>query len=116
MGNQNLTLLSEASRTTSGQGSALDVSQMSEIAVFLVVTAVSGTTPSLTGTVQDSPDGDNWADAFSFSAVTSAPAVLRCGWQDLKLSTGRFMRLKWTISGSSPNFTFAARLCPVSSN
>ena len=117
MGNQNLTILPSATRTASGnQATPLDVSQMRELAVFLVVEAASGTTPSLTVTVQDSPDGNHWADAYSFPAVTSAPAVLRAGWQDFKLSVGRFLRVSWQVSGSSPSFTFSAHVVPVSSN
>ena len=116
MGNQNLVLLPEASRNTNGQGPAMDVSLMSELAVFLVVNAASGTSPSLAAVLQDSPDGDNWADAYSFPAATSAPTVLRAGWQDLKMSVGRYLRLRWTITGSGATFTFSARVVPVSSN
>ena len=117
MGNQNLTLLPPAARSASGsQATPLDVSQMSELAVFLVVGAASGTSPSLTVTVQDSPDGSNWADAYSFPAVTAAPAVLRAGWQDLKMSVGRFLRVSWQISGTDPSFNFSVHVVPVSSN
>ena len=99
MGNQNLTILPSTTVTTSGSQSVpLDVSQMHELAVFLVVSAASGTTPSLTVTVQDSPDGTNWADAYSFPAVTAAqPSLaeraggatrpLAGGWRSLGTST-----------------------------
>ena len=116
MGNQNLILLPEAARTANGQGSSMNVSQMSELAVFVVVSAAAGTSPSLTAVLQDSPDGDNWADAFTFPAATAAPTVLRAGWQDLKMSVGRFVRLRWTITGTSPSFTFWASVVPISSN
>lgn len=117
MGNQNLTIVPSAAQTASGnQATPLDVSQMSELAVFLVVGAASGTSPSLTVTIQDSPDGTNWADAYSFPAVASAPSVLRAGWQDLKMSLGRYLRAKWQISGTSPSFTFSVHVVPVSSH
>src|ERR1022692_3553847 len=48
-----------------------DVSLMTEIATFLVVNSASGTSPSLTVTLQDSPDGVHWANAYTFPAVTS---------------------------------------------
>ncbi len=116
MGNQNLSLVPAAERGSSGQGPAMDVSQMTELAVYLVVSAASGSSPSLVAVVQDSPDGANWADAYSFPAVTSAPAVLRAGWQDLKMSVGRYLRLKWTITGAGASFTFSAQVVPLSSN
>lgn len=117
MGNQNLTILPPAARTASGsQAIPLDVSQMSELAGFLVVEAASGASPSLTVTIQDSPDGNNWADAYVFPAATSAPTVLRAGWQDLKMSIGRFLRVKWQISGAGVSFTFSAHVVPISSN
>ena len=117
MGNQNLTILPSTTVTASGSQSVpLDVSQMDELAVFLVVSAASGTTPSLTVTVQDSPDGTNWADAYSFPAVTAASTVLRAGWQDLKMSVGHYLRARWQVSGTSPSFTFSVKVVPVSTN
>lgn len=117
MGNQNLSLLPSAARSASGsQTTPLDVSQMSELAVFLVVGTASGASPSLTVTIEDSPDGSNWANAYSFPAVTTASAVLRAGWQDLKMSVGRFLRVSWQISGSGASFTFSVQVVPVSSN
>ena len=74
MGNQNLILTSQSGATASGTSSVpLDVSQMTEIATFLVVNSASGTSPSLTVTLQDSPDGVNWANAYTFPAVTTNP-------------------------------------------
>jgi len=116
VGNRNLILAPSAQRSASGNSAALETSQMTELAVFLVVSEVSGTSPSLTAVVQDSPDGDNWADAYSFPAVSSAPSVLRAGWQDLKMSIGRYARLTWTITGGSASFTFSAHVVPVSSD
>src|SRR5258707_3599301 len=115
MGNQNLILAPQATRTASGSSSVpLDVSQMSEIATFLVVNSASGTTPALTVTIQDSPDGVNWANAYTFPAVTSGSTALPAGWCDLKYSVGRYMQASWTISGTSPSFTFSVSVVPVS--
>lgn len=117
MGNQNLTILPSTTVTAAGSQSVpLDVSQMDELAVFLVVSAASGTSPSLTVTIQDSPDGNNWADAYSFPAVTAAATVLRAGWQDLKMSVGRYLRVRWQVSGAGASFTFTAKVVPVSTN
>ena len=117
MGNQNLILTSQASATASGTSSVpLDVSQMTEIAIFLVVNSASGTSPSLTVTLQDSPDGVNWANAYTFPAVTSGSTVLRAGWSDLNMCVGRYLQASWSISGTLPNFAFSVSVVPVSTD
>lgn len=115
MGNQNLILLPQAARTTSGvQSVPLDVSLMSEMSAFLIVGTVSGTSPSLTVTLQDSPDGINWANVYSFPAVTASNNVLRAGWSDFKFSLGRYLQVAWTVTGTSPSFTFSVSVSPTS--
>jgi hypothetical protein len=115
MGNQNLILTSQSAATASGTSSVpLDVSLMTEIATFLVVNSASGTSPSLTVTLQDSPDGVHWANAYTFPAVTSGSTVLRAGWSDLKQCIGRYLRASWTITGTSPSFAFSVSVVPVS--
>ena len=115
MGNQNLILTSQASATASGTSSVpLDVSLMTEIATFLVVNSASGTSPSLTVTLQDSADGIHWANAYTFPAVTTGSTVLRAGWADLKYCIGRYLQASWSITGTSPSFTFSVSVVPVS--
>ena len=115
MGNQNLILTSQAAATASGtSGVPLDVSLMTEIATFLVVHSASGTSPSLTVTLQDSPDGVNWANAYTFPAVTSGSTVLRAGWTDLKQCVGRYLQASWSITGTSPSFAFSVSVVPIS--
>jgi hypothetical protein len=115
MGNQNLILTSQAAAAASGTSSVpLDVSMLTEIATFLVVNSASGTSPSLTVALQDSPDGIHWATAYTFPAVTSGSTVLRAGWSDLKQCIGRYLQASWTITGTSPSFTFSVSVVPVS--
>jgi hypothetical protein len=115
MGNQNLILVPPAARTASGtQSVPLDVSLMTEMSAFLIVNSASGTSPSLTVTLQDSPDGVNWANVYSFPAVTSGSTVLRAGWSDLKFCLGRYLQATWSISGTTPSFTFSVSVVPTS--
>src|SRR5258708_970112 len=115
MGNQNLILLPQAARTTSGtQSVPLDVSLMTEMTAFLIVNSASGTAPSLSVILQDSPDGVNWANAYTFPAATGN-TVLRASWQDLKFSLGRYLQATWTITGTTPSFTFSVSVVPTSS-
>src|SRR5258708_25145815 len=115
MGNQNVILLPQAARTASGtQSVPLDVELMTEMSAFLIVNSASGTSPSLTVTLQDSPDGVNWASLYSFPAVTAGSTVLRAGWSDFKLCLGRYLQAIWAITGTSPSFTFSVRVVPTS--
>jgi len=115
MGNQNLHLVPQTTQTASGtQSVPLDVSLMTEMSAFLAVTSVAGTSPSLTVTLQDSADGVNWANVYAFPAVTSAGTVLRAGWSDFKFSLGRYLQATWSISGTSPSFTFSVSVVPTS--
>lgn len=97
-----------AARTTTGNGSTIPVPAAStEVAILLDVTAVSGTTPSMTVTVQWSNDATNWADADgtadSFAAITAASKKVKTF-----PTRAKFARLSWAITGTTPSFTFSA--------
>lgn len=73
------------------------------LSVNVNVTAASGTTPSLTIEVVWSQDGTNFASAATpdvFTAITAAGAVVKSF--PVK---GRYARLKYTITGTTPSFT-----------
>jgi hypothetical protein len=96
-----------AARTTTGQGSTIYLHPAAEwLSLIVSVTAVSGTTPSATFSVQWSNDGTIWADAETPDAFTALTAT------GVKAKTfqvkGEFARLVWTISGTTPSFTFSA--------
>jgi hypothetical protein len=97
-----------AARTATGQSSALRV--FGDKANFLVdVTAVSGTTPSMTLSVEWSHDGTTWFPAATPDTLGAAitAAVKRVHTVDIK---GKFCRLVWTITGTTPSFTFAVHV------
>lgn len=92
--------------TATGQSSLFDEGTGDEIAVMLDVTAVSGTSPSMTVSVQWSNDGTTWftADpADSFTAITAAAKVTK-----VFTVKGLYARLNYAITGTTPSFTFAA--------
>lgn len=70
------------------------------------VTAVSGTTPSATFSIQWSEDGVNFAPQAaggSFAAITAVGnAILQFA------SLAPFYRLAWTVTGTTPSFTVNA--------
>jgi len=97
-----LTLLDSAARTTSGVGSAVDRGAATSALVELVVTAASGTTPSLVLAVQTSADGTVWQTATTLLAVSSpGRTVVRV------VEALRYLRASYTISGGGPSFTFS---------
>jgi hypothetical protein len=70
----------------------------------LHVSAVSGTTPSMVVRIQDSPDGSTgWADILTFTAATAVTS------EHVKITgaVDRWLRAIWTMTGTSPDFTFA---------
>lgn len=76
------------------------------LAILLNVTAASGTTPSLAVEVQWSHDGTVWSSASpqdTFTAITATGSVVK----NFQVK-GRFARLSYTITGTTPSFTFTA--------
>lgn len=97
-----VTFLSSAARTTSGESGELNLSYGDEILVFLDVTAVSGTSPTLDVKVQTKgPDG-KWYDIASFAQKTGTG-------NEAKAITnyGEILKVVYTIGGTTPSFTFS---------
>lgn len=96
-----------AARTATGQGPAIALHPADEhLFVMVNVTAVSGTTPSATFALEWSNDGTTWATpgtADALAAITSPTHKVLTA-----QAKGRHARLVWTISGTTPSFTFSA--------
>lgn len=89
--------------TTTGNGPTVQGVPTGNSVAYLNATVVSGTTPSLTVTLMDSPDGVTWyaIPSGAFAAVTAT------GQQRLVLPAGLgpFVRASYAISGTTPSFT-----------
>ncbi len=100
---QNDTVINPATPVTAtGNSSGFQVGGYNGLIAYLSVPAATGTTPSLTIKLQDSPDGTTWFDipSAAFTAVTTA------GQQRLVVnSIGNFIRAVSTVSGTTPSFT-----------
>lgn len=95
-----------AAKTATFQTPSFDEGSHDKISVMLNVTAVSGTTPSMTVNVEWSHDNLTWFSADPadvFTAITAAATKTKIF--DVK---GLYCRLNCTISGTTPSFTFAA--------
>jgi hypothetical protein len=95
-----------AAKTVTGTTPSFDEGSHDKIAIEIDVTAVSGTTPSMTVNVEWSHDNSSWFSADpvdAFTAITTALKKVKLF--DVK---GLYCRLNYTISGTTPSFTFAA--------
>jgi hypothetical protein len=98
-------LAPSAVRTASGSGTAYFMAQRNTMRLDLVVSAASGTTPSMTATVETSKDGStNWSTVAAFTAATTVTS-------QRKVFTGfdRYARVSWAITGTTPSFTFSVQ-------
>lgn len=99
------TLVPSAAQTADGQGEPIDTSEYLEAHVLLDVTAVSGVLPMLDLVIETSPDKTNWFPHTTFTQKTDVGKELKT-----LSNLGRFMRARWTISGTDPSFTFSLGL------
>ena len=74
------------------------------LAYLVIAGPVSGTSPSLTVSIQGSPDGTNWATLASFAAQTAATAAGVAIRLALSQVLEPFVRVSYTISGTTPSF------------
>lgn len=109
------TLVASAARTVSGDSGELSALERTidqpaaagrianRIRAQLDVTAAAGTSPTLDLVVEDTLDGTNWNVVGTFTQRTAA------GRQVIDIA-GQFaprLRVRWTIGGTSPSFTFS---------
>jgi len=98
-----------AAQTVSGASANLPVAGYRELLVAANVTAVAGTTPTLT-LVFDSLGADGvWYTLWTSAAVTAVGqtvAHLGVG-AATNVAFGTTVRVRWTIGGTTPSFTFS---------
>lgn len=108
-----VSLLTSAARTGSGQGTAVDLGASRSLDLVLDLTAISGTTPSLSVTVQTSINGTSgWrtvAPADGAGGTTVFTAASTVGAQAVTFpDCDQYVRATWALTGtSSPSATFS---------
>lgn len=96
------TILASAARTETVTSGAIDLSDQDEAILFLDVTAVSGTSPTLNVKIEvQNPLGD-WYEIAAFAQKTATG-------KEAKQVTifGSKLRVNCVIGGTSPSFTFS---------
>ena len=98
-----------AARTATGQSSAVDLRDYDgEVLWILDSTAGTGSSPTMDVTIEDSADGSgSWAaiSGAAFTQVTGSASQQKLGIN--KDSCKRYVRIKFTLGGSTPSFHFA---------
>ena len=79
------------------------------IEVWLNVTNVSGTTPSLELVLETSIDGVNFEEEKRISAVTTT-GIFKMVLNRADQALGKKARVRWEITGTTPSFTFEVRM------
>lgn len=98
-----LAAVASAARTTTGASAAFNTADLDSLTATLVITAASGTTPTLDLVLETTADGTNYYTAGSFPQQTTTQAGVSRVIGDL----GSLSRWAWTIAGTTPSFTFS---------
>jgi hypothetical protein len=97
-----ITFLASAERTEDGSSGEQNLYFADEVLVFLDVTAVGGTSPTLDMTIQTKDANGNWYDLDTFTQATGA------GKQARGITIfGQDLRIVYTIGGTTPAVTFS---------
>jgi hypothetical protein len=91
-----------ATATSSGVGAAVDLGVCTTAVLDLIVSAVSGTSPTLTVSIETSKDSVVWRPLGAFPAVAAAGVT-----GQRFPGADRYVRAVWAIGGTAPSFTFA---------
>lgn len=100
-----------AARTATVTATGIDISSYKGgIIVQQLVGVVSGTTPTLDGKLQSSPDNSTWSDisGATFTQVTATDNFQKIGIQ--VPAAARYLRYVGTIAGTTPSFTMGVVL------
>lgn len=96
--------VASAARTTSSNGTAFDTTGVNAINGTLVISARSGTNPTLDVVLETTADGTNYYTVLAFPQQTATTTGVSRVFGPL----GSLSRWKWTVGGTdTPSFTFA---------
>lgn len=98
-------VLENATYTSTTSGTARDntVSSGNGGGAFLIVSAASGTTPTLDAKITHSADDITYVDLVTFTQATSTTAEVKVVAKDTTIN--RYLKAELTISGTTPSFT-----------
>jgi hypothetical protein len=95
--------VASAARTATGTGSSFTTANLDELNATLVISAASGTTPTLDVTLETTADGTNY---YAVPQTFPQQTTTNAGISRVFTGLGSLSRWKWTIAGDTPSFTF----------
>lgn len=98
---RDLVLKAAGAQTASTTETDVELGDSPAMNLALVVTAASGTSPTLNVTIEGSDDGTNWYTLGTFAQLTAA------GTERKAFLTARYVRSRSTIAGTTPSFTYS---------
>lgn len=109
-----LALQALVTKTATFTGAALDLGAHGlgsrALVARLLITAASGTTPTLVGKLQESDDNSAWNDLITFESQAAVSESFR------RFTTNkRYVRFVATIAGTTPSFAYAVDVGLVAS-
>lgn len=107
----NLTLKASGALTTTTTGSEVDLGtrHLQPLTFHLNITAVSGTTPTMSVKLQHcDTSGGTFVDLGTFAGATTATME-----DFLTLKPKRYMKYVATIAGTTPSYTFSVDVLPA---
>lgn len=109
---QNVLNQASAAHTTSSDFGDLDVSKCRRIAVDINITAVSGTSPTIQFFVDRKDVNGIYYQLWSSNVVSAASPISTTigAFAAINQALGTTVRLRWTITGTTPSFTFSASI------
>lgn len=112
---QNVYSGASSAHTASSDAGDLDVSKCRRIAVDINITAVSGSSPTIQFFVDRKDANGIYYNLWS-SSVTNATGQISTtigAFATINQALGAIARLRWTITGSTPSFTFSASVTGI---
>jgi hypothetical protein len=97
-----------AKTATFNSANSLDLKEyIGNVLIRQDVGAVTGTTPTLDGKIQDSADNSSFADVtgYTFAQVTASNSLISLNVDTRKVR--RYIRYVGTIGGTTPSYTMA---------
>lgn len=96
-------LMPSAARTANATGDTYVMGNLTQARLELIITAVSGSSPTLDVYIETSNDETNWTVAGWFATETDAgtqrpPPFAQCG---------KYIRAVCVLGGTNPSFTFS---------
>jgi len=101
-----------AAATTNGNSGDLPVDSFSELALDINISAVSGTTPTIQFFVDRKGNDGIYYVIYTGSSINSTQSITTSFGAGMtqSVSFGTTVRLRWTIGGTTPSFTFSASI------